>query len=75
MDYRFLGIAWPSPVTVDFLLCNMKLIYEDMSTEISIFLRTYLDPSYKEKVCFFPPCIYLILQIYVQIYIFEMFAV
>lgn len=22
----FLGIAWPSPVTVDLLLCNMKLL-------------------------------------------------
>lgn len=25
-DYRFLGIAWPSPVTVDLLLCTMKLL-------------------------------------------------
>lgn len=38
MDYRFLGIAWPSPVTVDLLLCNMKLLYEAMSTETSIVL-------------------------------------
>lgn len=37
MDYRFLGIAWPSPVTVDLLLCNMKLLYEDMSMKPHIF--------------------------------------
>lgn len=55
MDYRFLGIAWPSPVTVDLLLCNMKLLYEDMSTETSIFfLRNYLDPSFKNNFCFLP---------------------
>lgn len=37
MDYRFLGIAWPSPVTVDLLLCNMKLLYETVSTGASLF--------------------------------------
>lgn len=35
----FLGNAWLSPVTVDLLLCNMKLLYEDMSNEISVFLK------------------------------------
>lgn len=41
----FLGIAWPSPVTVDLLLCNMKLLYEDMSTETSVFFEELFRPS------------------------------
>lgn len=44
MDYRFLGIAWPSPVTVGLLLCNMKLLYEAMSTEASIFFEELPGP-------------------------------
>lgn len=41
------------------------------------FLRNYLDPLFKKNFVFFPPCIYLIQQNYVQIWvsIFAMFAV
>lgn len=77
MDNRFLGIAWPSPVTVDLLLCNMKLLYEDMSTETSIFFEELSGPFIQKELFFsFLPCIYLIPN-YVQIWvsIFAMFAV
>lgn len=79
MEYRFLGIAWPSPVTVDLLLCNMKLPYEAMSTEASVCFEELPGPSIEEKknlLVFFPLRIYLI-QHYVQIWvsIFAMFAV
>lgn len=74
MDYRLLGIAWPSPVTVDLLLCNMKLLYEDVSMKPLLFLKDYLDLSLLFP---FPTCIYLIQQNYVQIWvsIFTMSAV
>lgn len=42
MDYRFLGIAWPSPVTVDLLLCTLRLLYENVSTETS---KNFFSPS------------------------------
>lgn len=79
MEYRFLGIAWPSPVTVDLLLCNMKLQYEAMSTEASVCFEELPGPSIEKKkklLVFFPLRIYLI-QHYVQIWvsIFAMFAV
>lgn len=79
MEYRFLGIAWPSPVTVDLLLCNMKLQYEAMSTEASVCFEELPGPSIEKKkklFVFFPLRIYLI-QHYVQIWvsIFAMFAV
>lgn len=65
MDIRFLGIAWPSPVTVDLLLCNLKLnIFEEIPGPIQI------------EYFFFPSCVYLIencVQIWVSI--FAMFAV
>lgn len=73
-----MGIAWPSPVTVDLLLCNMKLLYEDMSTETSMFFEELPGPFIQKELCFFfLPCIYLIQQNYVQIWvsIFAMFAV
>lgn len=57
MDYRFLGIAWPSPVTVDLLLCNMKLLYEDMSNETSIFFDELSGHFIQNEHFFFPPCI------------------
>lgn len=77
MEYRFLGIAWPSPVTVDLLLCNMKLQYEAMSTEASVCFEELPGPSIEKKLLvFFPLRIYLI-EHYVQIWvsIFAMFAV
>lgn len=49
MEYRFLGIAWPSPVTVDLLLCNMKLQYEAMSTEASVCFEELPGPSIEKK--------------------------
>lgn len=65
MDYRFLGIAWPSPVTVDLLLCNMKLLYEDMSTEtcsvLGLFFEEQPGPFIKRKrtmICFLSAFIY-----------------
>lgn len=57
MEYRFLGIAWPSPVTVDLLLCNMKLQYEAMSTEASVCFEELPGPSIEKKkktLCFLP---------------------
>lgn len=54
MDYRFLGIAWPSPVTVGLLLCNMKLLYEAMSTEASIFFEELPGPFIQKELCFLP---------------------
>lgn len=53
MDSRFLGIAWPSPVTVDLLLCYMKL-YEAMSTETSIFFEELPAPIIQKELCFLP---------------------
>lgn len=41
MDYKYLDIAWPSPVTVDFLLCSMRkkklLLIKNMSPESSVY--------------------------------------
>lgn len=54
MDNRFLGIAWPSPVTVDLLLCHMKLLYKDMSTETSIFFEEPCGPFIQKRTLFFP---------------------
>lgn len=45
----FLGIAWPSPVTVDLLLCNMKLLYEEMSTEMFGFFLDELSGTFIQK--------------------------
>lgn len=78
MDFRFLGIAWPSPVTVDLLLCNMNLLYEHMSTETSIFIFEELSEPFSQTLLpFLSPCKYLVQQIYVQMWIsiFAMFAV
>lgn len=63
MDYRFLGIAWPSPVTVDLLLCNMKLPYEATSTEASVCFEELPGHSIGEKkkkiLVLFPLRIYI----------------
>lgn len=45
-----MGIAWPSPVTVDLLLCNMKLLYEAMSTDTSKMFEDLPEPF----SCFVP---------------------
>lgn len=52
MDSRFLGIAWPSPVTVDLLLCYMKLLYEAMSTET--FFEELPASFIQKERCFLP---------------------
>lgn len=47
----FLGIAWPSPVTVDLLLCNMNLLYEE--NETLKFFEELLGPTQAEHFFFF----------------------
>lgn len=40
MDYKYLDIAWPSPVTVDLLLCSMTKKHQltkNMSPESSVY--------------------------------------
>lgn len=61
MDYRYLGIAWPSPVTVDLLLCTLRKYcnkyWKTCLLKPQYFSSRTTEQSY-EKEHFFSPHIF-----------------